>query len=121
MTQVQYLGYIIDERGVHVDPTKIQVIQDWPAPTTITELRSFLGLANFYQRFMLGFSHITWPLSQDTKGGARAKLFWLEPQEKAFTELKNCLCSAPVLTLLDLQQPFEIEKDAFDYGAVLTQ
>ena len=80
MTQVQYLGYIIDERGVHVDPAKIEVIQDWPAPTTITELRSFLGLANFYRRFVLRFSHITWPLSQVTKGGAREKFFWFEPQ-----------------------------------------
>ena len=123
MTQVQYLGYIIDETGVHVDPAKIQVIQDWPAPTTITELRSFLGLANFYRRFVLGFSHITWPLSQVTKGGAREIFFWLERQQKVFTELKNCLCSAPVLTLLDLQQPFEIEIDASDYaiGVVLTQ
>ena len=68
MTQVQYLGYIIDEREVHVDPAKIQVIQDWPAPTTLTELRSFLGLANFYRRFVLGFPHITWHLSQVTKG-----------------------------------------------------
>ena len=62
MTQVQYLGYIIDEQGVHVDPAKIQVIRDWPSPTTLTELRGFLGLANFYRMFVLGFSHITWPL-----------------------------------------------------------
>jgi hypothetical protein len=82
MTQVQYLGYIIDDRGVHVDPTKIQVIRDWPAPTTLTELRIFLGLANFYHRFVLGFSHITWPLSQVTKGGAKEKLFWSESQQK---------------------------------------
>ena len=73
MTQVHYLGYIIDECGVHVDPTKIQFIRDWPAPTTLTELRNFLGLANFYRRFMLGFSHITWPLIQVTKGGAKEK------------------------------------------------
>jgi hypothetical protein len=84
ITQVQYLGYIIDERGVHVDPTNIQVIWDWPAPTTLTELRSFLGLSNFYRRFVLGFSHITWPLSQVTKGGAKEKLFWSESQQKAF-------------------------------------
>jgi hypothetical protein len=123
ITQVQYLGYIIDERGVHVDPAKIQVIRDWPAPTTLTELRSFLGLANFYHRFVLGFSHITWPLSQVTKGGAKEKFFWSESQQKAFGELKHRLCSAPVLTLSDLQQPFEIETDASDYaiGAVLTQ
>ena len=123
MTQVQYLGYIIDECGVHVDPTKIQVIQDWPAPTNLTELRNFLGLANFYRRFMLGFSHITWPLSQVTKGGAKEKFFWSETQQKAFTELKHCLYCAPMLTLPDLQQPFEIQTDASDYavGEVLTQ
>ena len=76
MTQVQYLGYIIHERGVHVDPTKIQVIQD--TLTTLTELHSFLGLANFYRRFVLGFSHITWPLSQVTKGGAKEKILLVE-------------------------------------------
>ena len=58
MTRIQYLGYIVDKHGVHVDPSKIQVIRDWPAPTTLTELRNFLGLANFYLRFVLGFSHI---------------------------------------------------------------
>ena len=109
--------------GVHVDPTKIQVIRDWPAPATLTELHRFLGLTNFYHRFVLRFSHITWPLSQVTKGGAKEKLFWCESQQKSFGELKHRLCSAPVLTLPDLQQPFEIETDASDYaiGAVLTQ
>jgi hypothetical protein len=68
MNMVQYLGYIVDEHGVHVDLAKIQVIRDWPAPTTLTELQSFLGLANFYRRFMLGFSHIAWALNQVTKG-----------------------------------------------------
>jgi hypothetical protein len=117
------LGYIIDERGVHVDPAKIQVIWDWLAPTTLTKLRNFLGLFNFYHRFMLGFSYITWPLSQVTKGGAKVKFFWSESQQKAFEDLKHRLCSAPMLTLPDLQQPFEIETDASDYdiGASLTQ
>jgi hypothetical protein len=108
---------------VHVNPTNIQVIWDWPAPTTLTELRSFLCLANFYCRFMLGFSHITCTLSQVTKGGAKETLFWSESQQKAFVELKHRLCCAPVLTLPDLQQPFEIETDASNYaiGEVLTQ
>ena len=106
-----------------MDPTKIQVIQDLPSPTTLIELCNFLGLANFYRRFVLGFSHITWPLSQFTKGGAKAKFFCSEPQKKAFIELKYRLCSTPVLALPDLQQPFEIKTDAFDYAirAVLTQ
>lgn len=123
MTQVQYLGYIIDEQGVLVDPAKIQVIRDWPSTTTLTELCSFLGLANFHHRFVLGFPHITWPLSQVTKGVAKEKFFWSESQQKTFIELKDHLYSAPVLTLPDLQQPFEVETDASDYaiGKILTQ
>ena len=72
---------------------------------------------------MLGFSHITWPLSQVTKGGAKEKFFWSESQQKAFIEMKDRLCMAPVLVLLDLQQLFEVETDASDYaiGAILTQ
>ena len=71
----------------------------------------------------MGLSHITWPLSQVTKGGAREKIFLLEPQQKAFTKLKSHLYSAPMLTLPDLQQPFEIKTDASEYaiGADPTQ
>jgi hypothetical protein len=82
MDMVHYLGYIIDQHGVHVDPAKIQVICDWPAPTTLTELQSFLGLANFYHRFMLGFSHIAWALSQVTRGGGKEKFVWGCPNNK---------------------------------------
>jgi hypothetical protein len=123
MDKVHYLGYIIDQHGVHVDPAKIQVIRDWPAPTTLTELQSFLGLANFYHRFMLGFSHIAWALSQVTRGGGKEKFVWGQSQQQAFDDLKQCLCSTPILSLPDLQQPFEIETDASDYvvGIVLTQ
>ena len=76
MNKVQYLGYIVDEHGVHEDPTKIQVIRDWPAPTRLTELWSFLGLVNFYGWFMLGFSHIAWVLNQVTKGGGKENFMW---------------------------------------------
>jgi hypothetical protein len=123
MNKVRYLGYIVDEHGVHVDPAKIQVIYDWPAPTTLTELRSFLGLANFYQRFVFIFSHIAWALSHVTKGGGKEKFVWGKEQQQTFDDLKHRLCSTLVLSLLDLQQSFEIEIDAYDYaiGAVLTQ
>eukprot|EP00253_Pinus_taeda_P002683 PITA_02683 len=115
--------FVLTIKRVHVDAAKIQVIQYWLALTTLIELRSFLGLPNFYRRFMMGFSHISWHLVQVIKGGAKAKLLWSESQQKAFTELKHCLCCTPVLTLLDFQQPFEIETDASDYsiGAILTQ
>jgi hypothetical protein len=81
MDRVHYLGYIIDRHGVHVDPAKIQVIHDWPAPTTLTEIWSFLGLANFYRRFMLGFSHIAWALGQINSGGGKAKFAWGQSQQ----------------------------------------
>jgi hypothetical protein len=76
MNKVQYLGYIIDEHGVYVDPANIQVICDCPFPTTLTELQIFLGLANVYRWFVLGFSHIAWALNQGTKGGGSSKFVW---------------------------------------------
>jgi hypothetical protein len=81
MNRVQYLGYIVYENGVHVDPAKIQVICDWNSLTTLTEIWSFLGLDNFYQRFVLGFSHIAWALIQVTKGGGRDTFMWGEEQQ----------------------------------------
>jgi hypothetical protein len=69
MDRIQYLGYTIDENGVHLDLSNMQVIRDYPYLTTLNELRRFLGLSNFYHRFMLGFSHIAWALRQVTKGG----------------------------------------------------
>jgi hypothetical protein len=90
---------------------------------TLTKLCSFLGLVKFYRRFVLGFSHIAWSLSQVTKGGAKAKFSRTESQQKYFENLKHRLCSTLFLTLLDLQQPFKIEIHSFYYaiGAVLTQ
>ena len=123
MERFHYLGYIIDQHGVQVEPAKIQVIRDWPPPTTLTELRSFLGLSNFYRRFLLGLSHITWDLIQLTRGGGEAKFVWGLSQQKVFDDMKQCFFSTPMLSLLDLQQPFEIETYTSDYtvGIVLTQ
>ena len=113
----------MDKHGVHVDLAKIQAIRDWTTPTNLTELRSFLGLAKFYRRFVLGFSNIAWSISQVTKGGSKENSICSKPQRHAFEELKQCLCSVPILTLPYLQQPFEIEADALDYAidAFLTQ
>jgi len=123
MDMVHYLGYIVDQHGVHVYPTKIQVIYDWTSLTTITELQSFLSLANFYRRFMLGFSHIAWALSQVTRGGGMEKFVWGWSQQQAFNDLKQHLCLSLVLSLPDLQHPFLIETYALDYvvGTILTQ
>ena len=122
MERVQYLGYIVDKHSVHVDLAKIQAIRDQPTSTTLTEIRSFLGLANFYCRFVLGFYNIAWSVSQVTKGGSKAKLIQSKRQQHEFEGLKQRSCSVPILTLLDLHQPFEIDIDALNYdiGAVLT-
>jgi hypothetical protein len=99
MERVYYLGYIIDQHDVHVDPTKIQVIHGWPTPTTLTELQIFLGLANFYHRFVLGFSHIALALSQVTRGGGKEQFVWGWSQQQDFDDLKKLLCSTPILSL----------------------
>jgi hypothetical protein len=72
---------------------------------------------------MFGFSHITWALSQVTRGGSKEKIVWGLSQQKSFDELQQLLCSSLVLSLLDLEHPFEIEKYDLDYvvGVVLTQ
>jgi hypothetical protein len=76
MDKVHYLGYNVDQHGLHVDPTKIHIICDWPSPTTLTELHIFLGLANLYHRFVLGLFHIAWALNQVTSGGGKEKFVW---------------------------------------------
>jgi hypothetical protein len=113
----------MDEQGVHVDLTKIQVIHDWSTSKKMTELRSLLGRANFYHWFVLGFSHISWALSQVTKGGVNAKFVWSVAQQKAFKDLKSRLCLTLVLILPNPQKTFEIETNASDYAisVVLTQ
>jgi hypothetical protein len=123
LDRIHYLGHIIDQHGVHVYLAKIQVIRDWPAPTTLTELQSFLGLANLYRRFVLGFSHIAWALSQINRGGGNTKFASGRSQQQAFDYWKQRLCSPLVLSLLDLEHPFEIKKDASTYvvGIVVTQ
>jgi hypothetical protein len=123
MDRVHYLGYIIDHHGIHVDPAKIQVISDWPTPTTLIELQSFSGLANFYRRFMLGFSHIAWAISQITRGGGKEKFVWARSQQQSLRRFEATLVLNPILSVPDLQQLFEIEIDDSYYvvGIVLSQ
>lgn len=88
MQSIRYLRYVIDSEGVHVYPEKIQVIKDWPSPRNLTELRIFLGLAKLYLTFVLGFSHLSWPLNQSLRGGTQAKFKWTSAQQEAFEGLK---------------------------------
>lgn len=119
-TEVQYLGHIINQEGVATDPSKIKAIQDWPAPTNITELRSFLGLSGYYRRFIQGYGLICRSLFDCLKKDA---FHWDKDQDKAFAEVKDRLTHSPVLALPDFSKPFILEADACGYGlgAVLMQ
>ena len=87
MTNIKYLGYVIDSAGIHVDPKKVQILKDWTIRQTIQELGTFLGLVNFYRWFILGFSHIAWPLNQLTKGNGKSIFKWTSRQQQAFEKL----------------------------------
>ena len=84
MTNIKSLGYVIDSACIHVDPEKVQILKDWPIPQNIQELRIFFGLAYFDRRFILGFSHIVWPLNQLMKGNGKNILKWTPTQQEAF-------------------------------------
>ncbi|WVZ52045.1 hypothetical protein U9M48_003140 [Paspalum notatum var. saurae] len=119
--RVGFLGYIVTPQGIEVDETKIDAIRSWPTPTTITQVRSFLGLAGFYRRFMKDFSTITAPLNELTKKGVT--FHWGTTQEKAFNTLKDKLTHAPLLQLSDFGKTFEFKCDAsgIGIGGVLLQ
>ncbi|WVZ76113.1 hypothetical protein U9M48_024115 [Paspalum notatum var. saurae] len=119
--RVAFLGYVVTPRGIEVDSSKIDAIREWPTPTTITRIRSFLGLAGFYRRFVPNFSSIAAPLHELTKKDA--PFSWGDSQEVAFTTLKDKLTHAPLLQLPDFNKVFELECDAsgIGIGAVLLQ
>lgn len=127
--QVQFLGHVVDQRGVRPDPDKISAVVDWPAPTTAKELKAFLGLAGYYRRFVPGFAKIARPLNSllvgipnDKRLGSRP-LSWTVETQAAFDCLKNTLTEAPVLAYADYSKPFILYTDASHQGlgAVLAQ
>ncbi|XP_019432645.1 PREDICTED: uncharacterized protein LOC109339632, partial [Lupinus angustifolius] len=118
---VIFLGFKINANGVHVDQEKIKAIQDWPTPKTVTEVRSFHGLASFYRRFVKDFSTLASPLNELVK--ENVVFHWDEKQEEAFNQLKAKLTSALVLLLSNFAKSLELECDASNIriGAVLMQ
>ena len=112
--QISYLGHVISSQGVSTDPTKITEVANWTAPTCTKEVRSFLGLAGYYRRFVRNFGVIARPLFNLLKKGV--PFVWTDTTETTFQVLKQQLISAPVLALPDFQQRFIIETDASDCG-----
>jgi hypothetical protein len=99
-SRVSFLGYVVTPQGIEVDQAKVEAIQGWPVPKTITQVRSFLGPARFYRCFVKDFSTIAAPLNALTKKGV--PFSWGTTQENAFTMLKDKLTHAPLLQLPDL-------------------
>ncbi|KAL0193294.1 hypothetical protein M9458_011590, partial [Cirrhinus mrigala] len=120
--RVQFLGYYISPEGIEMDPKKVAAVQDWPTPTTVKELQRFLGFANFYRRFIKGYSQITSVLTSLLKG-AKKTITWTSAAQTVFTQLKSAFCTAPVLKHPDPNSPFIVEVDAATtgVGATLSQ
>ena len=120
-TRVDYLGYEVSSEGVHASPEKVKAIVEWPKPQSSHDVRSFLGLASYYRRFIHGFSQISGPLTELTK--SKAKWRWEKDQERSFLAIKIALATAPVLRLPDFDHQFIVTTDASDVaiGAILQQ
>ncbi|GBG71471.1 hypothetical protein CBR_g8888 [Chara braunii] len=121
VTSVTYLGHVISGEGLAPEAPKIAAIQNWPQPTTVRDVRSFLGLASYYRKFVKNFSAIAAPLTDLTKKDTH--FLWTSDCQQAFTRLKEALMRAPVLKLPDPTLPFVLTSDASQYGvgAVLQQ
>ena len=119
--QVEYVGFILSTDGIGTDPAKIKAIQDWPIPRNATDVRSFLGLANYYRRFVPGFSKLSTPMTNLTKSATVYD--WASDCQQSFDNLKSALCSAPILQFPDFAKPFRIMTDYSGQaiGAVLLQ
>ena len=114
LQEVQFLGHIVSNEGIKVDPAKIEAITNWERPRTPTEVRSFLGLAGYYHQFVQNFSRIATPLTKLTR--KNEQFIWNGKCEESFQELKQRLIMTPVLSLPDDQGNFVIYSDASHKG-----
>lgn len=120
-TTIEYLGLVILEGEICMDPVQVAGVTEWPVPTTRKEVQSFLGFANFYCRFIKDFSHHEKPLFELMKNDC--KWSWGEDEQQAFDKIKHCVTSSPILHFADDSKSFRIEADSSNFatGAVLSQ
>ena len=121
LKEISFLGHIVSSKGIRVDPRKIEVIVQWEPPRNVTEVRSFLGLAGYYRRFVNGFSVIASPLTKLLHKGV--KFEWNDRCQTSFTQLKKMLTEAPVLTQPTPGKEYVLYSDASrtGLGCVLMQ
>ncbi|GJS37954.1 putative reverse transcriptase domain-containing protein [Tanacetum coccineum] len=114
LQEVHFLGHVVNSEGIHVDPSKIEVVKNWKPPKTPTEIHSFLGLAGYYRRFIADFLKIAKPLSLLTQKNKKFK--WDDEQEITFQTLKYMLCDAPIMALPEGAVDFVVYCDASNQG-----
>src|SRR4051812_37541361 len=114
MKEVKFLGHVVSEEGISVDPSKIEAVTTWKRPRNVFEIRSFLGLAGYYRRFVKDFSKLAAPLTQLTR--KRVKSEWSDKCEDSFEKLKHRLTSAPILIIPERGLGYTVTCDASILG-----
>ncbi|XP_069154406.1 uncharacterized protein [Solanum lycopersicum] len=114
LSSIAFLGHVVSKEGIMVDPKKIEAVRDWVRPASVTEIRSFLGLAGYYRRFVEGFSSIASPLTRLTQ--KKVTFQWSDECEVSFQKLKTLLTTAPILTLPVEGEGFVVYCDASRIG-----
>jgi hypothetical protein len=114
LEEIQFLGHVLSARGIVVDPSKVKDILEWKSPTTVHQVRSFLGLAGYYHRFIPDFSKLVKPITSLLKNDI--KFNWSSKCDEAFEQLKTLLTTAPIFAQPDFTKPFDVYCDASDSG-----
>ena len=114
LTEVKFLEHVVSVSGVSVDPQKVEVVMSWERPKSVFEIRSFLGLAGYYRRFIEDFSRLVAPMTRLTR--KEVKYEWNDPCERAFQELKRRLTSAPIMIVPKRGQGYTVYCDASKDG-----
>jgi hypothetical protein len=114
LEKIAFLGHILTAEGIEVDPSKVEAVSKWKQPSNISEVRSFLGMAGYYRRFIKGFSNIARPMTELLKKDN--KFVWTPKCEESFQIIKKKLTTAPILTLPDIHQNFVVFCDASRQG-----
>jgi hypothetical protein len=114
LKQVAFLGHVVSKGGISVDPSKVQDVLSWNAPTSVGDTQSFLGLAGYYRRFIKGFSKISKPMTELLKKDKKFK--WTSACESSLQELKKQLTTAPILVIPDTEKSFSIYCDTSGQG-----
>jgi hypothetical protein len=113
-SKIHYLGHVISNEGIIMDPAKVKAIMEWPAPTNVSEVHSFMGLAGYYRRFIEGFSKIANPITKLQK--KNKKFVWTKKCAEAFRRLKELLKTTPILKVPDMDANFLVCTDASKEG-----